>query len=664
MNKRGKRMDKLRSRQVHLDFHTSEFIKDIGENFSKENFQNALKKGYVNSITVFAKCHHGWCYYPSNVGEIHPGLSFDLLGEMIDAAHEIDVKVPVYITVGWSANDAENHPEWVSRNKDGSLSLMNYDNNAKSDDSKPIVSWKNLCPAGDYKNHIYSLTEEICERYPNLDGLFYDICFLGEPCYCEYCLSGMIAIGLNPEEENDAKKYYKIKRREFILKCTSILKKAYKDGSIFFNGAATTYNSSYHDLMTHFEIEDLPTTWGGYDKMPINTKYFARSGKDYLGMTGKFHTMWGEFGGFKNPEALKYECAAMVSFGARCSIGDQLHPSGEMDMETYRTIGHAYKYIEEIEEYCFDTIETAQLGIILSENPKSNEGLVKMLLEKQVDFDVIHPDDDFSIFQAIILPDCVRVDVKTGERLSLFVKNGGSLLLTGTSGLLKEQDEFFMDIGVEYIGKSVYDNDYVVLGDEISSGIVKSPFLFYQGANIVNVIDAKVIAKIKEPYFNRTYGKYCSHQNTPNKLEDAFYPAAIRKGNIVYLSHNLCEMYFTYGAQYHRDYLINAFKLIYKDPVMHLELPSAGRARLAKQNEKNRYVMHLLYASPIKRGIALVVDDIVEIRGIDVLLKIEEPVKNVAIFPENRKIDFEQKNGKLKFQVETFKCHCIIVIDY
>lgn len=30
---------------MHLDFHTSENIPEIGKNFSKENFQNALKVG-------------------------------------------------------------------------------------------------------------------------------------------------------------------------------------------------------------------------------------------------------------------------------------------------------------------------------------------------------------------------------------------------------------------------------------------------------------------------------------------------------------------------------------------------------------------------------------------------------------------------------------------
>ena len=43
-------------------------------------------------------------------------------------------------------------------------------------------------------------------------------------------------------------------------------------------------------------------------------------------MTGN-HTTRGEFGGYKHRNALRYECAAMLAFGAKCSVGDQLIPA-------------------------------------------------------------------------------------------------------------------------------------------------------------------------------------------------------------------------------------------------------------------------------------------------------------------------------------------------
>jgi len=90
----------LPSRQVHLDFHTSEYIPGIGEKFNKKQFQEALKLGHVNQINIFAKCHHGWSYYPTEVGKVHPNLKFDLLGAEMEACHEIGVKCPIYFTVG------------------------------------------------------------------------------------------------------------------------------------------------------------------------------------------------------------------------------------------------------------------------------------------------------------------------------------------------------------------------------------------------------------------------------------------------------------------------------------------------------------------------------------------------------------------------------------
>lgn len=657
-------MKRLATRQVHLDFHTSEFISGVGSNFSKENFQQALQLGHVNSITVFAKCHHSWCYYPTEVGRMHPTLEFDLTGAMVEAAHEIGVRAPIYITVGWSSQDAEEHPEWLAKNKDGSLQLTNYRLDAGPEDKKPLASWKILCPNGFYAQHIYRLTREISERYPVVDGLFYDICFLDNQCYCDYCVNGMKEQGWNPEKEEDAKAYYSMKRREFMTECTKILHEKHPTGTIFFNGGANPYRPQYHHMNTHFELEDLPTTWGGYDKMPPRAKFFARTGKDYLGMTGKFHTMWGEFGGFKNPEALKFECASMLTYGARCSVGDQMHPCGAMDMDTYRSIGYAYDYVNQMEDYCFDVEETSSLGIVLSGETKSDEGLVKMLLEKQMDFDIALPEDDLSRFSTLILPDSVTLDDSFAVRIKSFIAEGGGVLLTGESGLNSEKSKFLIDIGADYLGTAEYEVDYVRSGVELSHGIVSSPFLFYEGAHRIRATEGEVLSWIKEPYFNRTYGHYCSHQNTPFTLEDASCPAAVKKGKTIYVAHKICKMYFEHGAQYHRDYLINALKLIYREPVMHVSMPSAGRARFVRQASNSRYILHLLYGSPIQRGRASVIEDLPPLYDIPVSVKTVENIKRIYLVPQQKEIHYIQQDGEVEFTVPRIQCHQAVILEY
>ena len=83
------------SRQVHLDFHTSEHLENIGAQFDKAAWQKTLKAAHVNSINIFAKGHHGYSYYPTKVGTQHPNLGFDLLKSQIEASHEIGIKTPL-----------------------------------------------------------------------------------------------------------------------------------------------------------------------------------------------------------------------------------------------------------------------------------------------------------------------------------------------------------------------------------------------------------------------------------------------------------------------------------------------------------------------------------------------------------------------------------------
>jgi hypothetical protein len=55
-------MNERRYRQVHLDFHTSADCEGVGADFDPEVFAQTVKMGRVNSVTVFAKCHHGFSY--------------------------------------------------------------------------------------------------------------------------------------------------------------------------------------------------------------------------------------------------------------------------------------------------------------------------------------------------------------------------------------------------------------------------------------------------------------------------------------------------------------------------------------------------------------------------------------------------------------------------
>jgi hypothetical protein len=659
---------RLPARQVHLDFHTSEHVPGVGARFDRRQFQRALRLGRVESVTVFAKCHHSWSYYPTTVGRRHPRLArgLDLLGEQIEACHAIGVRAPIYYTVGWSANDAAAHPEWRARLADGRDSTWKFDVDAWPDEILPANAWIDLCPSGAYRELILRQTAEICERYP-VDGLFYDICN-SKPCFCERCRAGMRQAGLDEVSEAHERVYCTGKWASFMSDCREIVLGKHPQASVFFNGQTKMETPDELKLLqTHFELEDLPTTWGGYDKLPIRAKLYAKYGKPMIAMSGKFHTQWGEFGGFKHADAITYEAAAMVAYGAGCSFGDQLHPSGEMNLDTYRNIGRAYAYVERIEEFGADAFPFSNLGLYLSNAHEHDQGVAKMLMEEQIDFDVVRPGyDGLGMYQTVVLTGGAVLDREGAKELKDYLAAGGSLVALGRSAFdVDDHERLVLDVGGKYVGPARFDVDYTrVLGRAGKFGI-ESPFLNYSAAARVRAARGGVaLAEVYEPYFSRAYGHYCSHLNTPNRLEAAGHHAAIQKGRVIYLAHELGAMYHAHGARMHRALFVQMLRRVYTRPVLRVALPSAGRVSLLHQPGRRRYVLHLLYGPPIQRGRCLVIEDMPEIRDVAVELRVPERVRRVGVGVQGRTLKTTRRRGAVSFVVPRVRCHEVVVFEY
>ncbi|MBN1937252.1 MAG: hypothetical protein JW934_21510 [Anaerolineae bacterium] len=660
----------LPSRQIHLDFHTSEHIPGVGSRFDKKQFQAALQVGHVNLINIFAKCHHSWSYYPTQVGKMHPTLQIDLLGQQIEACHEIGVRCPIYFTVGWSATDAEEHPEWCIHHQDGSIAAARFDLEAPPDAPRPPGSWKFMCPSGDYLALILAQTQEICERY-DVDGFWYDIHNTYPVCYCDNCRQGMAQKGIDPNDEQAVFGYSVRTWKHMMRSCTEIIKKYHPNASIYFNGTTKLTPShrniefKMYEYNTQQDLEDLPTTWGGYDEFPLRAKLFHNIEQPIVAMSGKFHTSWGEFGGFKHPDALRYEAASMVAFGAACNFGDQLHPLGEMDLSTYANIGEAFKYVEQIEDYGVGARSAANLGLWFTNSKADDEGTVAMLLETQTDFGVVDLDGDWSKYAAIVLPGAVCLTEAQAAKLNEFAKNGGGLLVLGESALDTTKTRFLLNVGASYVGPGEFDIDYLVVGERLRDRIVKSPFLNYEAAMRVQPnAGTEILAAIREPYFSRTYGKYCSHLNTPYKPDDAAHPGVLRRGNVVFVPHPLGRMYFNLGARVHRDLFVNALSLIYADPMIKTQMPSAGRISLLHQPEQNRYVAHLLYGPPMKRGRCLVIEDLVPLYNIPVELDVPHTIQKAYLVPGESEIAYHRIDDKIQVVVPKIQCHQAIVFEY
>ncbi len=649
----------MRFRQVHLDFHTSEKVPGIGARFDKKQFQKALLEGHVDSITVFSKCHHGWAYHPSTANRPHPNLAIDLLGAQLEACREIGVNAPVYISAGFDEKEVRNHPEWLVVSPEGT-----------EPSTYTKAHYHLMCYNTPYLDTLVHQVEEVMEKY-NPCGVFLDISD-ERMCVCAHCVNSMVEEGMDPENMDDVKKFGRKVYANYARRIEQAVRKYSKTATIFHNAGHIPHGR--RDLAgydTHLELESLPTGGWGYDHFPMSAAYTRTLDKEFLGMTGKFHTTWGEFGGFKHPNALIYETGLSLACGACISIGDQLHPSGEMNESTYRLIGKAYELVEKKQPYCEGYKNISDIAVLSVEallatgrngaGTDSNVGANRILLEGKYLFDFVDAEADLLKYKLAILPDLIRITPALHEKLTEFMNAGGKVLLTGESGLWKDKDEFAFDTGCRFVGLNEFMPDYMIPAYPAVNG--ETAYVMYKRGMKIDSVTGEVFARRQNPYFNRAWNHFSSHQHTPNDTDAAETPAAVLSGNIAYISWNVFEDYATKGELSAKELTLYAIERLLGDNAsIKTTLPDRGVITLTQKEE--RYVVHLLFAYTTTRGKGIeVIEDAIPLHNTEVTVKMEKKPERVYLAPEGEEIPFSWDGSHVKFTVPKFTLHQMIAIE-
>jgi hypothetical protein len=661
----------MRYRHVHLDFHTSGLIPDIGSRFDPERFVSTLREASVNSITVFAKCHHGWSYHPTEVGRIHPHLNFDLLGAQVAACRAADIRVPIYISAGWDELAASEHPEWRVVSPEGTLPRHH---------ATPMgAGWAYLDFATPYLDYFCRQLDEVMRLHPENDGIFVDICFAMESCSAA-AQRRMKEQELDWTNPADRERFTEQVQIEFFERVSGLVRAHNPANKLFFNfGHVRRGRRALLRYFSHLEIESLPTGFWGYDHFPLSARYVETLGIANVGHTGKFHHMWGEIGGYKSPQALRYECGAMLAHGSRCLVGDHLHPSGALDGTTYGAIAIAYRDVATKEPWAEGSENIAEIGLLSAEaanppplagQPKhhndADEGAVRVLLEGKYTFDVLDLEADFTRYRLMVLPDVVRISDALREKLEAYVAGGGRLLLTGESGLAPTGG-FALDIGATWIEASPFHGgDYVLPIPTLRADDVNDPLFMYAPSQRARITCGESLGDVYEPYFDRTPVQFSGHRNTPNRPTPSGYPSGVRHGRIVWLAHPIFTSYRHAGASAILSYADKALRLaLGARPLIETSLPRAGRATLRHQPAERRSVLHLLHANPVLRGdlegdTVQVIQDITPLHNIHVSIAPPHPVRAARLVPQGIPLEITEADGRVQFTVPLIEGHQMI----
>ena len=656
-------------RQIHLDFHTGAAIPDVGRDFDAKAFAKAMKQANVNSVTVFAKCHHGHLYYNTKRAERHPGLkkNLDLLGEQVEALHREGIRAPIYLSVQCDEYAANTHPEWICRNPDGTTV-----GRKPIDNPLPFFQWQILDLNSDYQEYLAEQTAEVLKVFKPVDGIFYDMCW-DQPSVSQAALRAMVKANLNPEKEEDRAKHAHNVALAYMKRFHGQVRAASKDATVYFNSRPLSNLAEEVPYLEQVEIEALPTGGWGYMYFPKNVRFARTFGKPYLGMTARFHKSWGDFGGLKPYAALEYETAQMLAHGARCSIGDQLHPRGRTDNGTYELIGKAYARVAEREEWCLDA--TAQTDIGLFQVPGgyhiagSDEGATRMLTHLKAQFDVVMPTSNLAAYKVLILPDAVPVDAALAKKLAAFVKAGGNLLLSGVSGLDKEGTKSLLpELGISADGASPHQFGYLRFGKRIDRDVADSNHVCYErGYRVKALKGTESLGTWCDPYFERAWNHFNSHCQTPDATPTDFPIATLREGSgkagsVAYIAFPVFAAFGNHGNTQYKLLVRNILNLLLPNPVIRVTAPSSTEVSVMRQGQ--RTVVHLLQYCPERRTKELdIVEDIVPLYRVPLSLAVAKAPKKVYMAPSREALPFTWAAGRIDLTVPEIVGHAMVVVE-
>ena len=242
----------------------------------------------------------------------------------------------------------------------------------------------------------------------------------------------------------------------------------------------------------HFELESLPSGEWGYLHFPVTARYARTLGLDCMGMTGKFHTEWGDFHSLKNQAALEFECFRMLSYGYAVSIGDQLELWG-FESGCYQLIGKVFHQLKEREAWARPSKALVEAALVTSEPipcehqiPESVFGAVQLLEELALQFDVVDLEAPLDQYSLVILPDDLAVTPEYQRKLNDYAAKGGKIIACAKGGLNSE-NAYPDCFGASYQGKENLWPSFLLPRGPMAKGLAENNeyVIYLQGERII-----------------------------------------------------------------------------------------------------------------------------------------------------------------------------------
>jgi hypothetical protein len=297
-----------------------------------------------------------------------------------------------------------------------------------------------------------------------------------------------------------------------------------------------------------------------------------------------------------------------------------------------------------------------------------------MLLELHQMFDVIDTETDFDPYALLVLPDSVSLDGALLEKISAYLAQGGRIIASHESLLTPDGSRFAVDFPATVEGLSEFQPDYLAPETGWDADLVASPFVIYETSmRLKPGSGASSHAAIHDPYFNRTWKHFCSHQHAPARPEPSGYSGIVATDTVIYFAHPIFKAFERSGQPLIKFAFRGALERLLPDPLLRSNLPSSARATITQQDAHNRHLLHVFYAQTQLRGSGMpgwrgaqameILEDAVPLHDVDLSIRLDKKPAAIRSAYSGSALEFNYTNGRAQVRLDKVDLHALLVIE-
>lgn len=527
---------------MHIDDRNDEFLSE----FSPEEYFENLKKAKIQNAMLYFQSHVGLCYYPTKSGKMHNAFRGreDMMKRLAAMCRKNGISVTGYYSFIFNNWAAHTHPEWKIVPK-GALCNKN---NQENFSSAGLIRYGVCCPNNrEYRNFVSEQIKEICE-YFEFDGMFFDMLYWPELCYCPSCKERFRKeTGFElPEKEDWNDRLWLLhisKRREWMGLAAQSLTDEVKnylpnvsvEHNVAFAALPNGKNALAEGVLNASDYAGGDLYGNTLYTQSFTCKFYKNATKNqpFEYMISRCEPNLSKHTVTKSDDTLLSQIFLTYAHHGASLIIDAVDPIGTTDSRVFEKIGGIFGKTLAYEKY-FSGNMAEDVGIYYTHRSKFNAygesysnhtgcvNSVKLMIEKNICCGVTGGYHDISNYKLLIAPLLTEEDSYDYQRITEYVRNGGFLYISGGDccGLLKE---FF---NTEITGRTHESIVYIAPDESKSTSEAfgwfnrKYPLHFDGTAPIADSIDENnVIAHITLPYTTQNNAAFASIHSDPPGIQ-------------------------------------------------------------------------------------------------------------------------------------------------